>query len=313
MKKIILILLLISFFSETRTQTYFPFQTDTAQWNVDSYDGSRDRSYQYTYFYFINGDTIIDTIQYSKIYRSKAAYDTIIDTIGAYYQGGLREDNNKHIYFKPGEMWQYFSLNCGTDYMSIDELLLYRFDITVGDTFRLNQYSSNSFLHTVLNIDSILIGSEYRKRYKIQSDNYALFNDYWIEGLGSQFSPFGPFCYFFEGWDRLLCYRDPNTNYVGHYNEEEECIGYVVGNVESLIHKINIYPNPAKSIVNIETYNKEKIININIYNLFGQLVFNKNRIDIAINQVDISSLQHGLYIIEIKLNNLLIRQKLIVE
>jgi hypothetical protein len=61
---------------------------------------------------------------------------------------------------------------------------------------------------------------------------------------------------------------------------------------------INLYPNPAKNTINVDK-GENKDVCVFIYNMMGQLLLQKtlNRID---SQIDISNLQKGMYIINIK-------------
>jgi len=65
------------------------------------------------------------------------------------------------------------------------------------------------------------------------------------------------------------------------------------------------YPNPCESNINI--YSNE-ITELNIYNQHGHKVFNAETIS---NEIDISEISPGLYIIEMIRNNKKYRQKLI--
>ena len=80
-------------------------------------------------------------------------------------------------------------------------------------------------------------------------------------------------------------------------------------NIEGTI--IDIYPNPANNVLNIVSYNVG-IEKVNIYNLNGQLVLNK---DVNNNQktINISSLESGIYIVDILSENNSVKRKLIVE
>jgi hypothetical protein len=78
-------------------------------------------------------------------------------------------------------------------------------------------------------------------------------------------------------------------------------------NVES---KISIYPNPATDKLSITSRNGLKIETINIYNQLGQKVFHRNE---PIEEIDISTLGQGIYIIEIITSELKFRQKLIIK
>ena len=61
--------------------------------------------------------------------------------------------------------------------------------------------------------------------------------------------------------------------------------------------KIKVYPNPTSGILNISNLDLIQVKNITIYNQLGQILFeNKN----AINQIDVSNLSEGLYIVTIE-------------
>lgn len=74
--------------------------------------------------------------------------------------------------------------------------------------------------------------------------------------------------------------------------------------------EFTIFPNPATNKIFISSNNGFKIETINIYNQLGENVLQSNDI---IGSIDISTLFRGIYIIEIFSNELIIRQKLIIE
>jgi hypothetical protein len=55
-----------------------------------------------------------------------------------------------------------------------------------------------------------------------------------------------------------------------------------------------LYPNPAYSMLHIETGNTDKIPEVKIYSIQGVLLMNTKG-----NQIDISSLARGIYIAEV--------------
>ena len=82
--------------------------------------------------------------------------------------------------------------------------------------------------------------------------------------------------------------------------------------INELIAKTTeIYPNPAKNVLNIVSYTVG-IEKINIYNVNGQLVLNT---DVNNNQktINISSLESGIYIVDILSENSSVKRKLIIE
>jgi hypothetical protein len=65
---------------------------------------------------------------------------------------------------------------------------------------------------------------------------------------------------------------------------------------------IVIYPNPTKDKININ-----KNVDINVYNYIGDMVISKQ----SINVLDVSKLNSGVYMLQIKYNNKLITKQII--
>jgi hypothetical protein len=80
---------------------------------------------------------------------------------------------------------------------------------------------------------------------------------------------------------------------------------------ELIAQTTEIYPNPANNVLNIVSYTVG-IEKINIYNLNGQLVLNK---EVNNNQktLNISSLESGIYIVDILSENTSVKRKLVIE
>ena len=71
--------------------------------------------------------------------------------------------------------------------------------------------------------------------------------------------------------------------------------------------KFSLYPNPATNLVNIELATELK--SVEIYSLQGQKILSSIK-----NQVDVSSLSKGMYLIRVEdVNNGVSTQKLLVE
>ena len=88
-------------------------------------------------------------------------------------------------------------------------------------------------------------------------------------------------------------------------------LGTALSMNELISQTTNIYPNPANNILNIVSYTVG-IEKINIYNLNGQLVLNKK---VKSNQktINISSIESGIYIVDILSENTSVKRKLIIE
>ena len=76
-------------------------------------------------------------------------------------------------------------------------------------------------------------------------------------------------------------------------------------------YSTNIFPNPAKNNLTIENSNFV-IKSVELYNIAGQLVKSENVNSMKTN-LNVSNLNKGIYILEIKSKETSIRRKLIVE
>ncbi len=99
-------------------------------------------------------------------------------------------------------------------------------------------------------------------------------------------------------------------NAIGCNNQEEVIVDCHIGIQETINSKIAIiYPNPAKDYLIIET-NGKKIEEVVVYNEFGQKLninFNKS------NNLDLSNLEPGIYILELRINTAIIRKPFVIS
>lgn len=64
--------------------------------------------------------------------------------------------------------------------------------------------------------------------------------------------------------------------------------------------KISYYPNPVTNVLHLDS--KEKISEVNVYDLTGKKVLNKNSLKNNDNKLDFSGLVRGVYVVKVKLN-----------
>src|SRR5688572_23693969 len=155
-----ILIALVSFYSSNgQTNIYHAFPDSNANWQ-----GHYSANYQITtsyleyYSYTFGSDTIIGNFNYHKlyipfIYKSGDTINyTALHTSG--YQGCIRQDipNKKVYYILPNDT---------------NIKLLYDFNLQVGDSVKnyVRYYSMCCDLK-VASIDSILIGSDYRKIWR---------------------------------------------------------------------------------------------------------------------------------------------------
>lgn len=238
--------------------------------------------------YFIDGDSILNSVSYTKYYLSM---DSIITT-GTFF-ALLREDTVAH---------KVFAVRAG----ETEEHLLYDFSLNINDTVTVYPLSFEFWQGPlsvyIEQIDSILIGGSYSKRFKI--NNYSIpdfHEEYWIQGIGSTLGIFNsgvsavpladiefPVLLCFEK-DGILLYDNPDfTDCYEHYP---------VGINEKENNVFSIYPNPADK--NIRIVSKTIPENYYIYSGTGNEI-QRGSFGKMGNSIDISALPAGIYVLIIE-------------
>lgn len=310
MKKRILILIsliCLNCISQGQTKIYHPFPDSSAMW-ITLCNGFEIGicSNSSTYLY---GDTLINGITHHKL-RNQHLYggtDNLGNCNPNYgfvndgYIGALREDTSKRIWFLPPK--------------SIRDTLLYDFNLKLNDTLP-NLYSGkyHSDSVTVKSIDSVLIGKKFRKRFNLQSRNKSPYNPL-IEGIGSINGLLKGFATPFEAGCSLSCFEQngkplyPDASYAC-----DTILPTAIKEIQKPINSINVFPNPATSIVTVKT-SETKEYNLELVNLLGQVVYTHPNVSGQDFTFDVSTLAKGIYIVQLAdiQNGNVGRQKLVVQ
>ncbi|MBK9721020.1 MAG: T9SS type A sorting domain-containing protein [Saprospiraceae bacterium] len=240
------------------------------RWNIAIYPTFSQNTTSYTVR--IGEDTIVGTQNYHKVYYS---FDSL-NTNWSFNQIYLRQDSTKKVYSKQG---------------SANEVLLYDFNLQLKDTFSFDMYC----VLIVDKIDSIYLNNgELRKRFKlIRKENPNFGEEYWIEGIGSNFgllSHYG-FCLtdYSEGLlcfyskDELLYPKIPPTCFITSIREFER--------------DLSIYPNPLNTELNI--LDDFSLFNsFEIYNSGGRFI-KRGKLEVKLTRIDLNDLASGCYFIKL--------------
>jgi len=279
-------------------QEYVPFPTEDAHWNIYVEYGAHDSPPDTLLLrYSLEGDTIINSYSYKQVIRETG--DTVNPS--KEYVGALREDGMK-IYYQGLDY-------LGSEHINDNEILLYDFSKKVNDTI-IHIDESPQFHSIIINIDSVLVGSGYRKRYEVNSStNYLHQTEYWIEGIGSiingllgHVTAIPTCCYHF--WEHV-CFKDQvvelvNPNFNSCYSEKR------ITNIEKPIFnhsQIKVFPNPIEDIIHIDVLESSKVYLVNIYSSSGHLIYSEVHTS-AEHQIDLElSLSAGFYILEVSDDN----------
>jgi hypothetical protein len=300
MKKLLLLIsILLTFHANAQTSVYHPFPDSNAIWNfhLDAFctPGTVFENYSVT----ISGDTSINSLIYHKLTTPFVQYfqSNLCFTEDAGYKGAIRQDIlNKKVFIVPP--------------FQNTEQLLYDFNLQVGDT--LNGYirSVSSPHDIVLSIDSVLVGSDYRKRWNFSS----FFSIKLIEGIGStwgliQRSPgqmLDPPAY------SIICY---SQNQIALYpSTSTGC--QLITDIETTpgnILSTNIFPNPFHSSALLNVNPAFENSELKIYSVLGerikqQSITNKSTI------INREALSNGIYFFQAtNVNGQVLTGKFIIE
>ncbi|MCF8360562.1 MAG: T9SS type A sorting domain-containing protein [Prolixibacteraceae bacterium] len=251
-------------------QNYKSFQFENAQWNVYlEYSMSESPTDTTVLRYFVDGDTILDQNTYHRLCREMGDLsDPVFEAVG-----GIREENKVVCFFGNDCLW----------FPHEEELILYDFNKEIGDTV----FHDDTFYSVIEDIDSIEIGGEYRKRYKINSNNVYSFGDeeYWVEGIGSikngllgHITLIPTCCYHY--WEHI-CYKE-NDEVLYLNPRYDDCFpGFLLGTDKQfeIESEIKMYPNPTDDKLNVELLTDIKNVMIKIFDIKGNILLQNELAD----------------------------------
>jgi hypothetical protein len=207
----------------------------------------------------VNGeDTIINETAYKKLYMF---YDTTFNKNNATYVGGIREDEQKRIYFKGETLIHDFKPMI--DFHNYDEILLFDFSVGIGDTIWEGNYPEGVF-QIVSNVDTIQIEGSLRRRIHFQ--NYYWVK--WIEGIGSTKGLlFTSGDLPTNGLDNdLICFKQDNE--ILYFNNNyDDCMPLITGIEEFQYNnsEIIVYPNPTVNGCLTFQFGNSLVLNLEIF------------------------------------------------
>lgn len=88
--------------------------------------------------------------------------------------------------------------------------------------------------------------------------------------------------------------------------------GSITGANKQQLAEITLYPNPANQRLFIKNNGFTSFDEISVINIVGQKVISKSRFSVS-NEIDVSNLRNGIYVLRLKTGNQIISQKFIVK
>ena len=243
--------------------------------------------------YYVDGDTLINNNTYMPLSEnygfkyelacSPPNFGTIINnTISPpTYYAAIRTDSNLIVKAIFGE--------------TNTEMLLYRFDLEIGDTV-LNKNQ------VVSQIDTLFLNNKPIKRYTLEND----YENSWIDGIGCISGLFFPsIIKELSLTISLNCYKESETDIINtHSWQEYGCYpcglfdGTITG-IENEYNESDVQINNHESVINISS--NTPLILLNIIDMNGKVIYtseNNNNGEISIEKEGLSKGIHVAQIID---------------
>jgi hypothetical protein len=270
-----------------------------SEWRVNYFMAEPGYMQQTYYKDFIDGDTVIGSLEYFKVYASGYSYIEYLPPGFYNYfehspEGLLREQNQK---------WY-------TYYEDHDTLL---FDFTLGlyDTVYsalTNVFDDSAIIVTA--IDSVLVDNEYKKRMRLNFEE-GEGAQYIIEDIGASSGLFENMSFFEWGSD-LVCFAKNGISLWGVSTEECD-LAVNIGEINNNLHNCNLYPNPACKSTNLSIPPGFGNVKITLIDSYGKIVFQELKKEGHDIRISLHSCLPGLYLVLIENDNQRQTIKLLVQ
>lgn len=287
----ILVLFVASVISiEAQTNVYHHFPDSNAVWGLTT--GCYDVGYfchdvSYVKDFYV-GDTIIGSAAY------KIIEETIFSTtsglccgvVGGSGYGFLREDTvARKVYWR-------------NEYMSSDSLL-YNFTLNVGDTIKgfLNPTNNEIIIES---IDSVLVGTTYRKRFNIATPIYFYHNLSIIEGIGSTRGLTQLYWGDLFKESTLNCFSvNGSIVYSDSTNPDSTPCGSLTVSLSNLDRNnfLEVFPNPALDFIALAIQSEFLPVDVSIFTIKGEKIL-ALQLQSTECEIDIADLPPGIYVVE---------------
>ena len=299
----VFIILVCTHFGYCQSNKYHPFPVIYGDWGgyetiyPSSTGGGQTQAFKY--IYYTSGDTVINTLRYKKVnYINDGLFMGVLTPLNQIFTGGVyqfsyRNDSlNKKVFIVPLD--------------SLHETLWYNFNLMVGDTLK-NTYSTNEKMGTglkVTSIDSVLICSNYYKRFSITCEYTSPVSGYYlIESVGFTSN-------FINVSLSDNCIFEPIHVYSTNSWSLDNCpqgLGLKNNSISGTIFKI--YPNPSNNTFCIELNTPDKQT-LQVYDISGKQVLAQS-IE-GKTMIDASNWAAGVYNLSLINSDGVINKKLVI-
>ncbi|MBR1514880.1 MAG: T9SS type A sorting domain-containing protein [Bacteroidales bacterium] len=220
-----------------------------------------------TFVNWISGDTLVEGVRYSK------TMETVNEEDNPYLVALLREEE--------GKLW-----GRKRQYGFQTEMLLYDFNVSVGDTLRFGDFAEFEYW-VVDSVSFEQIGGRERKKIWFGMD-YLPRGETWTEGIGSDLGLlYSGWTSAMGGYTRALCFHH-DGDLVWQNPEYDACLITTIEEAE--MQKANIYPNPTTGFFAIEG----SVKTLAVFNSLGHEMYSGTT-----SAIDVRDWPKGVYFVHI--------------
>ncbi|MEQ8324077.1 MAG: T9SS type A sorting domain-containing protein [Vicingaceae bacterium] len=243
--------------------------------------------------YYFQGDTNLLGKDYKKLYST--GVDSPLNASFGRLEALMREDSLGRVYAvyaNPNYFWGCHQAD------SIEEFLYFDFGMSPGDTIYVpdSRQVIDSLYYTLDHIDTMLISGLPRRVWNMKRA-LPFGDDVWIEGIGSIYGLYFTYCEQFEIAWNLTCYFD---NQVLYRTDTSRSCKYLLIK-ETVNRAFTIYPNPTSGVFNIDLSDYHGELTIEVYNSFGQRLFEKMQFSSYFLEIDLDE-PPGIYFVTLTNN-----------
>ena len=315
MRTLLLFLLLMTMtFIKNYCQTYERFVIEGAHWEMaESYSYGWIWGYpypqsNYTYWYKLEGDTIIDTLVYKKLFVS--AYGFYYPTENISWGGCdpwafcaiVREDTLlKKVFFRGTIHTSNYQTGYTCDLASQTDTLLYDFSHSQGDTLRMlvadphSNIGCNDSAFVVDTIDYSGFGQWQRRTIHLKPayNNSGILGYQLFEGIGPSYGIFGA-----PETDLECLYCTTLVSYcIGPDSFcHSSCIPTGINDIVRIDQPL-VYPNPFSTQFTFSLSDNEPTT-ISLYNFLGQQILQQTFTNST--TINTAQLANGIYFYELR-------------
>lgn len=286
------ILFILSFYLSIHSfaQNSFPSLNDSPKWYVYEAefafgpDGYETNIYQY------EKDTLLCGQIYSKV-------DIEINLSTNYSPFSFTRVEGDKVFYRPNG-------DC-----SLTEKIIYDFGLDIGDSVYCAFYATDSILFWVDTIEVIDYLGVNRKKFSLESSSKVMT---WIEGVGCTLHPFYPSVCLIgncESWQKLVC-MDSSSTRVYHDSFYPNCGLAAIDENTIEFQKDFVFPNPSFGVFNFKTNPNIQINSIKLFDLMGKEI---TEVKFNQEQIDLSNLAKGTYLLHVELDSGSFCSKLVLE